>query len=304
MTKFSHITWEGADSQVRRLAGVSRQEPPEEHFRSMANILLMYIWRILDGKHDWAYRKSLNLTMKADADFLEKASITALNVDPAVGTNYITASGYEFRTGAWVTMQGVSTTEGEIAGFRGLVVQGGYTALLESIVINGVNQGYFPTLADYGNGAGVAVVNSLGKNVADLSSISLKKIVGVYDVPAGGSQRVWELVKDYATFRTLTHDRAYDDQVACYQRGDILEVYTGPDATAIANPVCEYDGIPEQYTVATKGNHIQLFEEYYNMWFDLMLGWTLDAAKKPKDPVLEARIDQHLETLNNALREA
>jgi len=300
-TKFSSINWRVADSQIRNAAGARALNPPPVLFREMANIILMYVWRILDGKVDVAYRKTANLTLAADQDTLQKAAIAAM--DLAGSFQYIRGATYAFRTGDRIRMQGFSTTEQEMAGFRAIVADGGLTARLVDIEINGPNQGYVPTLADYAAGAAVIVEHSQRTLVADLSSLFMKRIVGVSDSGGtGGTTRIWEVVQEYRVFHDLANDVAYDGELACYQRGDVLLGHKGVNASAVVNPVLEYDGIPELYTIATKNNEIQLFQEYFTMWYDLMLGWTMDWLDKVKEPALEAKINAHLQMINEAMQ--
>jgi hypothetical protein len=309
-TKFSDITWRGAESVVRKLAGAGWQEPPPVLFREMSNIILMYIWRILDGKHDWAYRKTYLFGFKtADYDTLTLNNITGLDVDPDSLVKYIRNTILVFRTGDRITMQGVSSSEesgdnGQLTGFRAIVSAGGLTAILKDVVINdnGVNPGYFPTLEDYDDGgARVVVEHSQALNVVDLSSLFIKKIIGVSDT-VDGKSRIWEVIQDYREFHYLPTDVAYNAEVACYLKGDTLETYTGPEADPVLNnPTLEYDGIPALYTEATKNAEIELFQEYYNMWRDLMEGWVRDWIGVDRGQALDGRIDEHLMQINEAM---
>jgi len=294
--KFSNITWQKYESMVRATAGADRMEPPSVLFREMSNVVLSYLFRVLEGKHGHEYRKTFNLVLTTDEDTLQLAAIGALQLDPVQGALFIRSNAYVFRTGDRLFMQGVSTSEAEIAGFRATVVNGGLTAMLSEVVINGANQGYAPTLADYGSGAALKVVHSHALLVADLSSLYMKAIVGATDT-GPGETRIWTIIKNYRVFRQLVLDDAYDAEVAAYLRGDVLEVFVGTDADAIAGGVLEYDGRPEEYTIATQDNEIELFQEYYAMLYDIMLGWTLDWLRKPKDGVLTQRIGQHLEMI-------
>lgn len=246
----------------------------------MINNKLFKIYRLLDGLNDpWYHKQSLSVTVAGDVEFIPTASITSYTAS----TNTIVRA-----TGTWKLGETLACVINNgsgvlVASFIGIVASGAGTA---TAVLNIIG-----TDADKGaNVMNVVNYKSPAAAVIDISAIYLKDVLKIYDNGyTGGKVRIFTPIKDPAIFAVLHRDPYFDGRVAYFHRGDTIELYVGPSATALGTVNVEYRGKPTPCADFDTDVLVDLPPEENQVLMDEVLSEYLQAANKEVPPDVATR---------------
>lgn len=230
------LTFRQLDSALIHKAGLNENDIPPTLRQLYINDKLMKIYRLLDGLNDpWYHKQLLALSVGTDVEFLVDYNISSYSA----GTHSIIRTSGVWKVGQVLSVVLYDTLGGVIASWVGIVstVTAGILATLNIVAGTDQNKSTHQMV--------VTVLLSPTNNLIDLSNTYLKNIVRIYDnAYVGGKTRIFSPISDPAIFSVLHRDPFFDNRVAFFHRGDSVELYVGPTATALGTVNMEYRGKP------------------------------------------------------------
>lgn len=273
------LTFRQLDSALVHKAELNENDIPPDLRMVYINDKLMKIYRLLDGLNDpWYHKQSLAVTVSGDVETLTDAQISSYTAS----TNTIVRAAGTWKLGQ-VLVVSIWNGASHVADFVGIVNGGAGTATATLTVIG--------TDADKGAySITVTVLKSASSSVIDLSNLYVKDVLRVWDNGyTGGKVRIFSPIQDPAIFSVLHRDPFYDKRIAFYHRGDTIELYSGPTATALGTVNFEYRGKPTPVTDFDTDVVIDIPPEDNQILMDEVLAEYLTHVGKPIPEDVAAR---------------
>jgi hypothetical protein len=213
------------------------------------NNKLMKIYRLLDGLNDpWYHKQTLAVTPAADITFAaDPADASVFSLNYSTTTLIFATARTDLKVGTVFSFAYFSNGSPDITN----CIVGRVTAVTTSKIyifelISSTGGANYPPSPERTDTVGLLTIfGSPSSLVISLSTLYVKDILRIWDnAYTGGKPRIFTEIKDPQIFSVLHRDPFFDKQVAWFQRGDNVELYVGPNATALATINIEYRGKP------------------------------------------------------------
>ncbi len=292
------LTFGKLSSIARKQAGnLSLNDVEPDMMMAYVNLKLMKMYKVLDGIDDPWYNKSTQLTVAADQEQLKDSTqggtITAMTVNSTTIT--ITRSAGLFVAGSLIDLVLVDNATGHVLNqCKARVSAGGAAATAEII------SGTMITFVGASHHLAVNVTKSLSVSSVDISALSVKDFISIYDtnytgVP-GTHNRVFTPYKDLKLFRSLDTDPMHAYSVSYIHTGNSILLTVGASAYPLDVVNCDYRGKPTIYTAATENNSLDFPPENNNILIDEVTASLLVHVNKAVPEDTAKRIDDWYKT--------